>query len=219
MPNRRLEGQTLSARIRHPQASRDLNALIDAALLDPHRHETWALARAFPRADVTTLCERVRRRATVLARRARTQASAILEARDRLIQALYARDSPRGWCTAWCDGSGAQPGAVGGVLADAHARVTEQWSRLVPARDPFATEIAALATAFEIAAAHGAARLRVYTDCVALVRLWHEHRADARLAVARACARQLAHVQLRALPRLHNQLANRLARAARARRR
>lgn len=216
-----MEGQTLSARSRHLQSGRDLNALIDAALLDPRRHETGAVARAFPRTDVTTLCERVRRRATVLARRARTQAAAILAARDHLIQALYARDSPRGWCTAWCDGSGngSQPGAVGGVLVDAHGRVIGQWSRMVPARDPFATEIAALASAFAFAAAHGAARLRVYTDCVALVRLWHAQRADERLDAARARARALAQVQLRALPRLHNQLANRLARAARARRR
>ena len=201
------------------QRIRDLNAQIDAALLAPGRQQAWSIVRTRPEADAAELAERVRRRATVLTRRSATQTAAVLDARDHLIQALYAHDSPRGWCTAWCDGSSdaSQRAAVGGVLVDAQGRTLGQWSRVICARDPFATEIAALASAFEFAAAHGADRLRVYTDCVALVRLWNEQRADERLLVVRARARQFARVQLRALPRLHNQPANRLARAALAR--
>jgi ribonuclease HI len=202
------------------QATRDLNALVDAALLDPACHRAWAVSRALPRHEVAPLVERVRRRATLLTRRARTQTASILDARDDLIRALYARDSPRGWSTAWCDGAtGASAAGIGGLLLDTQGQEVGRWSRVITPRDPFATEIAALAAALEFATTHGAYRLRVYTDCVALVRLWHEHRADDRLGAVRARAARLQRLQLRALPRLHNQPANRLARNALARER
>jgi ribonuclease HI len=194
--------------------ARNLNARIDAALLDPTHQRAWAVSRALPRLELAALAERVRRRATLLARRARPQTAAILDARDNLIQALYARDSPRGWCTAWCDGASDAPrtAGIGGLLVDLEGQVIGHWSRAIAPRDPFTTEIAALAATLEFAAAHGVDRLRVYTDCVALVRLWHEHRTDDRLRKVRARTARIERVQLRALPRWHNQPAHRLAR-------
>jgi ribonuclease HI len=204
-----------------PQATRDLNALVDAALLDPAFHRAWAVSRALRQHEVAPLAERVRRRATLITRRARAQTVSILDARDNLIQALYARDSPRGWHTAWCDGAtdASEAAGIGGLLLDTDGHEVGRWSRVITPRDPFATEIAALAAALEFATTHGVHRLRVYTDCVALVRLWHEHRADDRLGTVRARAARLERPQLRALPRLHNQPANRLARNALARER
>lgn len=195
--------------------TRNLNALIDVALLEPGRQRAWEATRALHNFDHTQLPERIRRRATQLARRMRAQAAAILAARDNLIEALYARDSPRGWCTAWCDGANdASAAGIGGLVLDPQGQKLRQWSQGISPRDPFATEIAALAAALDFAAVHSIARLRVYSDCVALVRLWHEHRADDRLGTVRGRAAQLARLQVRALPRLHNQPANRLARAA-----
>lgn len=201
-----------------PQATQNLNALIDAALLDPACRRAWAVSLALPKHEVAPLAERVRRRATLLTRRARTQTVSILDARENLIQALYARDSPRGWCTAWCDGAtDVSAAGIGGLLLDTQGQEVGRWSHVISPRDPFATEIAALVAALDFATVHRVGRLRVYTDCVALVRLWHEHRADDRLDTVGARTTQFARLQLRALPRLHNQPANRLARAALAR--
>lgn len=61
---------------------------------------------------------------------------------------------------------------------------------------------------------YGEDRLWVYTDCVALARLWREHRADERLAGVREQVAALERFALHPLPRLHNQPANKLARQA-----
>ncbi|WAK02095.1 reverse transcriptase-like protein [Methylobacter sp. YRD-M1] len=56
--------------------------------------------------------------------------------------------------------------------------------------------------------------LWLYTDNRGLVQLWNEHRGDNRLSDLRRQAASLERFILRALPRLHNQPANALARAA-----
>jgi ribonuclease HI len=202
------------------EETRTLNPLIDTALLEPGRHRAWEATRALSRFDLTPLSERIRRRATLLARRLRAHTAAILDARDNLIAALYAHNSPRGWYTAWCDGAtDATAAGIGGLVLDTQGQEIGRWSQAVSRRDSFTTELAALAAALDFATVHGVDRLRVYTDCVALVRLWHEHRADERLSTVRMRAARLGRLQLRALPRLHNLPANRLARAALARRR
>ena len=61
----------------------------------------------------------------------------------------------------------------------------------------------------------GANRLWLYTDNWGLVQLWNEHRDDNRLNELRRLAASLEKFTLRAIPRLHNQPANALARAAR----
>jgi ribonuclease HI len=197
---------------------RELNDLIDAALRAPPAH-AGAAAATLPANEPASLAERVRRRATQIARRDRAHTTAILTARDALIEAVYARAAPRAYVTAWCDGTSLasddrRRAGIGGVLRDAGGARLSAWSRALPACDAFAAEIAALAAALHAALAHGATRVRAHTDCVALHRLWHAHRSDARLAEVRAAAAPLERFELRSVPRLHNQAAHRLARAA-----
>jgi hypothetical protein len=189
-------------------------AVLDRVLLAPTPENREALLRLGVR-DVTTLAERVRRRATRLARRERPRAPQILAGRDRLIAALYARAAPRDWHVAWCDAAHAAGRAgLGGVLADADGTVIAELARTRTAPDAFTAELAALAALLALARRHGARRLRAYTDCAAASALWQRRRTDPRLARLRVLARGLERFELRALPRLHNQPANRLARAA-----
>lgn len=196
--------------------ARALNALIDACLLAPGEHPPRELAICLPAEDVTALAERVRRRATLIARRERPHAEAILTARDALILALYASATPRGAFTAWSDGSSRQGQAagIGGLLMDPEGRMVAHLSQPLQGLDAFAAEVAALEAVMRAAADRGAGRLRVYTDCVALLLLWLEKRADPRLEQVRKQAHRFRRFELRALPRLHNQPANRLARQA-----
>ncbi len=202
--------------------ARELNALIDAALGAPARHPPRQLAAYLRAEEPAALAERVRRRATRIARHERSRAETILAARDALILALYAGGGPSGGFTAWCDGS-SKPGpdgptaGVGGLLMDPQGRIVGRLSRPRRRLDAFAAEIAALEAVMHAACARGAQELRVFTDCVALQRLWLEQRADARLARVRELARRFRRFALHALPRLHNQPANRLARRALAR--
>lgn len=194
--------------------ARALNALIDASLLTPGA-DPRALAARLPEQEAAALAERVRRRATLLARREKAHADAILAVREALILALYARAAPPGAFTAWSDGSSRHGKAgIGGLLMDPQGLTVARLSEPRPGLDAFAAEIAALEAVMRAAAERGAGRLRVYTDCVALLLLWLEKRADPRLAEVRERARRFRRFELRALPRLHNQSANRLAREA-----
>jgi hypothetical protein len=58
--------------------------------------------------------------------------------------------------------------------------------------------------------------MRVHTDCVALARLWQEHRSDPRLDAVRALSRGFVALAICAIPRSHNRPAHRLARRAMA---
>lgn len=195
--------------------ARALNALIDASLLAPETHPPRELAARLPDEEAGRLAERVRRRAAVIARRERGRSDAILGARDQLILALYAHAAPPGAFTAWSDGASRLGKAgIGGLLMDPEYRTVAHLAEPRPGLDAFAAEIAALEAVMRAAAERGAGRLRVYTDCVALLLLWLEKRADPRLAEVRERARRFRRFELRALPRLHNQPANRLAREA-----
>jgi ribonuclease HI len=200
----------------HRAASAALQRAIDRALTAPAADDARRLWRSAAPTPPTALAERVRRRATALMRRDRGRAAAILHERDRLILGLYAAASPRGWTSAFCDGSITQPPAagIGALLLDAHGRVRSRIRRALRAPDAFAAEIAALEAALRAARRHGHVSLRVYSDCPALVKLWHARRTDGRLDRVRALAAGLAAFELRAVPRAHNRPAHALARRA-----
>lgn len=211
-----------TAQAERRKRTRELNALIDACLLTPQAHPPRELAVHLPAQDTVALAERVRRRATLLSRRDRRDAEAVLAARDALIQALYAHTAPRGAFAAWCDGSskksaGALVAGIGGLLMEPQGRIVTRLSRVRRGLDSFAAEIAALEVVLRATAARGAERLCVFTDCVALQRLWLEKRTDPRLERVRELTRRFRRFDLRALPRPHNQPADRLARLALAR--
>lgn len=196
-----------------------LNPVVDQALLRSSPAARRALLRLADDWDTADLAERLRRRATTLARRRAAPTPAILRERDGLILALYARAAPPGWSSAWCDGSAARGPAgrsarVGGLLLNSAGRVLSRISRAHAACDPFEAEIAALAAILQAARRQRVARLRVHTDCVALARLWYGQRDDPRLAAVHALARAFRRLDLRAVPREHNQPAHALARRA-----
>jgi hypothetical protein len=97
---------------------------------------------------------------------------------------------------------------------DPNGRIVSEDSARTDGLDAFQAEIAAAFTLSRTAIDHRAERIRVHTDCKALVELWIQHRDDLRLTQLRALARRLQRFELRAIPRLHNQPANLLARQA-----
>lgn len=198
--------------------------VLDDALRDPGAETIAALLALRRAAGTSTLAERLRSRATALARVHRAEAQAILERRDALIQRLYTDAVPRGAVSAWCDGSSAtgpsgRMAGVGVLLVDPGGNVTAQRARYAGDLSPFEAEITALEAACDLASAHRIKRLRVHTDCRALTALWRTHRTDPRLIKVRAFAARLAWFDLRTVPRAHNQPAHRLARGAAALRR
>jgi ribonuclease HI len=210
---------TATARIDRRPSARPVNELIDRALLHPTDTQWRAVARIGRTVAIQRLAERVRRRATVLARRDRAHGAGILRARDGVILAVYAGDTPARWHTAWCDSSvtnGAHIAGVGGLLQDAAGRQVAELARRASERTPFEAEIAALVAVVQLARAHDVERLRVYCDCSALARLWHARRDDPRLAALAVLARDFRRLQVCSLPREHNQPAHRLAKSAAA---
>jgi ribonuclease HI len=198
------------------RTARGINDVIDCALQQATDVRFRAAVRLRATLSTHRLAERVRRRATVLARRDRRLSAQLLQARDRLILALYADATPAGWHTAWCDGSIAagKPGAgIGGLLMDSAGQIVTELARRVADLAPFEAEIAALVAMFKVARAKGVRRLRVYSDCGAAVRLWRRSRDDPRLAALAALAREFRHLEICALPREHNQPAHRLAKS------
>jgi hypothetical protein len=182
------------------QRPASINAVVDPAMLTSTSESLHALLRLRRYVGTTALAERVRQRATALARRHRPQANAILDRRDRLIQRIYANATSTSWHTAWCDGSvdgsaGKRRAAIGVLLAGPDGHTLETLTRTVDATASFDAELAALETTLEAALARRIERLRVHTDC-------------------RALAGRLRRFELCAVPRLHNQPANRLARTA-----
>jgi ribonuclease HI len=197
------------------ERARRLNRAIDRALIEPAEADVAALRYLGRHVPPAELAERVRRRAARLGAR-----RAGVVRRDALIAALYAAAAPRGWFSAWCDGSSARaaPGraGLGGLVMDPDGRVAARVSRAVRGLDALAAEIAAAAAVLQAALDRGAARLRLHTDCVTLARLWHEKRGDRRLESLRALAGRFRRLDIRAIPRAHNQPAHRLAYAAQA---
>ena len=196
---------------------RRLNAAIEQALRVPDKRAINHLRQASRGESPTSLAERVRRCATRLLRRDRSNTKGILQVRDQLILGIYAAATPPGWYVGWCDGSSKSTAqgpvaSVGGLLLDSRGQAAGQLSRRVEALSAFEAEIAALQALVGLATETGAQKLLVHTDCIALVRLWHCHRNDPRLLALRQQVRPLRGFRLRQVPRSHNQSAHRLAR-------
>jgi ribonuclease HI len=212
MPSSNLNAQTRRARAQR------LNHFVDRVLLEQDERALDELLAAATGEDTVALCSRIARRATLLARHRPSQGPSIIVARDRYVQAIYGHRAPKDWFTAWCDGSaiaGAQgkQSGIGVVLMDAQHRVVAEFGQRTGALSPLLAELAALEAAVQAATARGAERLRVHTDCAALVHLWTSRRDDERLARLRESVRTLR-LQLYLIPRRFNQRANRLARDA-----
>jgi ribonuclease HI len=198
------------------ELARRLNQAIDRSLAEPAEGDVAALRRMAGRLPPQELAERVRLRAVRLGRRE----ARIRERRDALMAAIYGAAVPRGWFVAWCDGSSSRAPAgragLGALIVNPQGEVAARIARLAPDLDPFGSEIAALAAVLQAGLACGANRMRVHTDCAALAQLWHARRADPRLDDVRSLARRYRRFELRAVPRRHNEAANRLARQAMA---
>ena len=164
------------------------------------------------------MANRVQLRAKRLARTHATQRSQILVAAEALILALYRSAAPAAWLCGWCDATVARDGSpryagVGAVILDGHGRECARLCEPIAGREPFEAEIAALEATMQAALGHGehARRIRVYTDCAALVSLWLQRRRDPRLSGLRALASRLRRFELHRVPRRHNRVAHRLA--------
>lgn len=201
------------------EQARQFNKTIDEALFNPstqHKEQVLQLTKVNA---VGPLAERVRKRATLLGKRHRSDAKRILETRDELILALYASIVPQGWACAWCDGSSIKLGStqragIGGLVMDSSGMVIARISRGIGANDAFTAELTAVASVIETAIEHQQRRLWVYTDNHGLAQLWQEQREDKRLADIRRLSGALERFSLRAIPRQFNQPANALARQA-----
>jgi ribonuclease HI len=199
--------------------AQQLNAIVDNALLAPtdkNREQLRLLSKA---STPGPLAERLRRRATLLGKRRGDDRTPLLRLRDELILAVYAAVAPKGWSCGWADGAsfktdGHRQAGIGGLLMDSDGTVIERISRSIGEEDAFAAELAALIAVMQCATERQQKRLWLYTDNRGLVQLWNEHRDDNRLDELRRQATGLERFTLRAIPRLHNQPANALARAA-----
>jgi len=195
-----------------------LNYVIDRVLLGENESALQNLLTVAGSEDTIDLCNRIFRRATLLARHQPSQAAAVISARDRCVQGIYGHRTPNGWFTAWCDGSSGvgadEQSGLGVVLMDTQKNVVAEYGEHIGSLSPLAAELAALESAVKSAAAQGAERLRVYSDCNALIHLWREQREDVRLVPLRELAGRLQRLHLYLIPRRFNQPANRLARRA-----
>jgi ribonuclease HI len=200
------------------EASR-LNQAIDQFLLDPSSSRQDAVLRISSKWDAMQVAERVRRRATILGRVERGRRQSIIRARDRLVVMLYGHAARAGWHVAWSDASvygdreGVRAG-VGGLLLDAQGRMLAEISAPASTADALLAELMALTVVLRMALEQGVERLRVHTDCDALVAMWLQQRDDPRLGELRDLAGRLRGFDLHYVPRQHNQLAHRLARRA-----
>ncbi len=191
-----------------------IDPLIDRALDIPSGDNLDTLVAAAERRP-TKLAERIRRRAAYRARRAPDQTDALLHSRQRLLQKLYAAEAP-GYLTAWSDAAvfpGRKDSGIGGLLCNPDGETLVEFSIRHQGCDVLAAEIDAAVYAMELAVACGMQRLRLHTDCTALVDLWCRKRDDARLRPLLRTHRSVR-LKLRGVPRLHNQRADWLARRA-----
>jgi FMN phosphatase YigB (HAD superfamily)/ribonuclease HI len=206
----------------HParrQQTRRLNAVIDEAFSDRAAGPRQRLLRLFEPDSLQQLAERIRQRATRLGKRQPRDTRRIVGVRDDLITALYAAAAPKGWATAWCDGSRMNVGerhraGIGGIVMDGNGAEIARISEAIGRRSALAAELAALAAVIRSAIEHRQRRLWAYTDNRRLAQLWREQRADDRLAEIRRLVTQMEGFALSPIPRQHNQPANALARQA-----
>ncbi len=92
------------SRIRRAHTRR-INRVIDEPLQSANGEALLALLALAAEEATISLCDRITRRATRLVKQNRTVAAAIIAARNRRVLEVYAHRSPRGWFSAWCDGS------------------------------------------------------------------------------------------------------------------
>jgi ribonuclease HI len=199
--------------------AQQFNTVVDNALLAPTDENREQLRRLAKAGNPGSLAERIRRRATLSAKRRSADRTPLLRLRDELILAVYAAVVPKGWSCGWADGAsfetdGHRQAGIGGLLADSDGIVIERISRSIGDEGAFAAELAALTAVMQCATERQQKWLWLYTDNRGLVQLWNEHRGDNRLNELRRQAAGLKRFTLRAIPRLLNQPANALARAA-----
>jgi ribonuclease HI len=199
--------------------AQQLNAVVDNAFLVPANESREQLKQLAKTCDPGSLAERIRKRATLLAKRRSEKGLSLLRLRDELILAVYAAAVPKGWSCGWADGAsfgtdGQRQAGIGGLLMDSDGRLMERISQSIGEEDAFAAELAALIAIVHCATERRTKWLWLYTDNRGLVQLWNEHRDDYRLKELRRQATHLERFTLRAIPRLHNQSANALARSA-----
>lgn len=201
------------------QHTRQLNMLIDQALLEYRAEQQHRLKQLAHENPVRQLAERIRQRATLLGKHHRDDRARLLARRDELILTVYTAATPAGWCCAWIDGASRQSGSqrlagIGGLLLDSDGRCIAQLSRAIGEQGAFEAELAALSSIIQCAIEYQQLLLWVYTDNPALLHLWQKQRNDSRLDGIRKQVAQLDKFVLCEIPRLHNQPANALARAA-----
>jgi ribonuclease HI len=206
-----------STRLRAPSST----AAIDRALLTPTKDRRRNVLALLADYNVNRLAEQIRRRATRLGRQQHQINSQIILIRDGLIMDLYANLTPEGWATAWCDGSSSQTDNVrvagtGVVVIDAKGKCVARTGRFIGHKTAFEAETSALVAALEIARRNNIKNMRIYTDSKALAQLWQKQREDPRLTQVRQGAKNLKQLEICAIPRLHNQTANALAKHAAA---
>ena len=208
----------LSARREQARALADA---IDRALLRSAAADLQRVLELSQREDAARAADRVQLRAKRLAKTHAAQRIHVLAAAGTLILRLYGAAVPADWLYGWCDASvdrSASPrcAGAGGVILDGRGREFARVCEPIAEAEPFVAEIAALEAVLRAAAGRRehARRIRIYTDCDALVSLWLQRRRDPRLSAVRALARRLLRFELRRVPRRHNQIAHRLAREA-----
>jgi ribonuclease HI len=204
--------------IRHAQTQR-INQAVDAVLQSADVEALLALLALTADEATIPLCDRVFRRATRLARQNRSETAAVIAARNRRVLEIYAHRAPKGWFSAWCDGSSTtdawrRRAGIGVVLMNPQHEVLAALGEPAGTLSPRDAELAALLTTVKTAVARGARYLQVHTDCPALVHLRQGRRGDNAMSDMRQAARPLWRLQLRLVPRRFNQVANALARDA-----
>jgi len=198
---------------------RELNQVIDDALTDSREQNRQAVCASATPQNIFRLAERVRRRATLMTRRKRKNVQILLHQRDTLIMALYAKITPPGWANVWCDGSSIshhdeRRAGIGVIVFSSDAHRLAQASVYVGNKTAFEAEVQAIVHALDICASHNITKVRIHTDNKGLAQLWREHRQDSRMTIIREHAKNIEKLQIRALPRVHNQAANALAKIA-----
>lgn len=196
---------------------KELNLLVDEALTEPCDRTFTAVAeKSSSILDAAKLAERVRRQALHLCRKKHGPCQQILRSRDRLIFFVYGKTVPDRGFSSWCDASLKETenglfAAISGLLLSPQGKLVGRVLQLVEESDVVMAEATAVTAVMRVAMREKVDRLRVHSDCVALVQLWLEHRKDPRLDEIRRLAAQFQWFELRSVPRLHNQPADRLA--------
>lgn len=201
------------------QQAHIINSVIDLALLQvsvEHRQQVIQLTESD---SLVRLAERIRKRASLLAKHRRSETKAILRARDELILLLYASAVPGGWSCGWSDGASVRVNShyiagIGGIIMDRGGNIIDRISRGIGDKSAFDAELAAVVAVMHSAIERKQTKLMVYTDNKGLVQLWHERRGDERLDDIHQLSERFERFSLRPIPGQHNQPTNALAKQA-----